>query len=1138
MGVIAACGIAVGFSVRAFAAPETPPPTPKPVFEQYCFSCHGAKPMAGISLTKLTSAPVGDNFALWQKVAAVLDQNRMPPKGLPQPSVEQHGLAAAWVKAELGAFANKNAGDPGRVTVRRLTSGEYAYSIRDLTGIDLDIGRDFANDSVGGEGFMNFGDVQFMQDASLERYLESAKLIADHAVIGAGPIEFYTHPGKTGFELSAISRVKDIYSAAGFRTVSGEGGDSFGLDKYRRAFFVAWEYAHRNALGKPNATIAELAAREKLSTRFAEHIYTVVNTPGLSYPASEVAARWKRLPASEAKARKGAEELEQFVTSWPSWLFARGDKAVGGAGDESPLLFTDAALKPELSHKFTYIIRGRGIAGKPQDAAAEDSTAKVFLVVDPVMPEMKEPAMVVWRNPTISIRRGPAPGAMPTAEVTAAGQAGGVGENAGAKAARQFGGPKTPLKDYVTPQVAAQLKFGAGPEGLNVGPNDFVTIGSSSFEVNLPKDAQAMAFQVEAAFGNQKAQVLRVTFSDRADGPVRAIPVHALLGNPVSDAAKHLKAGVLQLVELLPPNSHGEPTPADKDPPPAPFDATFNSPEHDAFDNRVKYARDDRFVTQHVLDDATLTRLDRAWTDLHSSFEYYDSYLALLADHFHLTLASQKMADLTAAQLAALPEEARKYIAPLRSEYLETLSAEAAARPAHLENCLEFASRAWRRPLTDSEQVSLRAFYRRTLLEEKDHTKAVRALIARILVSPAFLYRVELASGPPLPAAKVIASVTATGIASVTASGTASAAKPLSGWELASRLSYFLWSSLPDDALRHAAETGELNTPEGLHNQVKRMLADDKARRMSAEFFGQWLGFYRFDQYKGVETSRFPEFTDEVKAGMYDEAVSFCEYIIRQDRPVNDLMSADYTFLTKPLAKYYGVNQVIQSNAAAQKVDGANSFQRGGVLRLGAVLTVTSAPLRTSPVKRGDWVLRRILGTPTPPPPADAGSIPADDKLFGGLSLRDKLEAHKRNATCAGCHTRIDPLGFPLEHYDATGRWRTSYADGKAIYDAGKTFDNYSIEGAQGLLNYLKTKDEQVRRTLAMKMIGYALGRTVLPSDMPLVDRMVALGGGSPFSKLVVEIASSRQFLNHAGREAAAASQVAKINTDTRGLRP
>ena len=148
---------------------------------------------------------------------------------------------------------------------------------------------------------------------------------------------------------------------------------------------------------------------------------------------------------------------------------------------------------------------------------------------------------------------------------------------------------------------------------------------------------------------------------------------------------------------------------------------------------------------------------------------------------------------------------------------------------------------------------------------------------------------------------------------------------------------------------------------------------------------------------------------------------------VRNDRPVGELLTADYDFLNAPLAKYYGISREIKSKNEVEMVEGANTFHRGGLLRLGAVLTATSAPLRTSPVRRGDWVLRRILGTAVPPPPADAGSIPADDKLFGGLSVRERLQVHKRNATCATCHTRIDPLGFPLEHYDSTGRWREQY---------------------------------------------------------------------------------------------------------------
>jgi hypothetical protein len=375
------------------------------------------------------------------------------------------------------------------------------------------------------------------------------------------------------------------------------------------------------------------------------------------------------------------------------------------------------------------------------------------------------------------------------------------------------------------------------------------------------------------------------------------------------------------------------------------------------------------------------------------------------------------------------------------------------------------------------------------------------------LVSPEFLYRVE----------QPVESVTA---------------KPLSNWDLASRMSFFLWSSIPDEELRRAAGAGELSNPQQVERQVKRMLADPKARRLSTEFFGQWLGFYHFDQFRGVDTSRFPEFTEEVKTSMYDEAISFFEHVIRKDRPVREILFADYDFLNQPLAKFYGVKKEFKSTGPVELVEGANAFQRGGLLRLGAILTTTSAPLRTSPVKRGDWVLRRILGTPVPPPPADAGKLPADDKDFGALSLREKLEAHKRNASCANCHLRIDPLGFPLEHYDSTGRYRALYADGKPIDDSGELSDHTTIAGVPGLLDYLKGREDQVRRTLATKLVGYALGRTVQASDQLLIDRMVNSGGNATFSQLAAEIVTSRQFRSHLGRDDAPPTATAALKSN------
>ena len=243
---------------------------------------------------------------------------------------------------------------------------------------------------------------------------------------------------------------------------------------------------------------------------------------------------------------------------------------------------------------------------------------------------------------------------------------------------------------------------------------------------------------------------------------------------------------------------------------------------------------------------------------------------------------------------------------------------------------------------------------------------------------------------------------------------------------------------------------------------------------------------------------------------MYEEATSFFDYIVRNNRPVSEILRADYTFVNPLLAKHYGMKQELKGGT--QKVDGANAFNRGGLLRMGAVLTSTSAPLRTSPVKRGDWVLRRILGTPTPPPPPNVPQIAADDKAADGMTIKARLAQHQKNPTCAACHSKIDPLGFPFERFDAVGRYRQTYADGKPVEDA---------MGMEGLIQQLKSQEPQVLRNMSHKLLGYALGRTVLASDQPLVDRLIQAGGQATFAQLATEIVTSPQFRYRRGEQPA-----------------
>ena len=1016
------------------AADEAPTAT----FRQYCFGCHSkAASMGGINLEQLTSqSSLGESFQKWQKVAAMLEQKRMPPAKMKQPTDEERTAAATWIHTRLNEFIAKNAGDPGRVTVRRLTSGEYAYAVQDLTGLDLKFDRDFANDAVGGEGFTNFGDVQFMADAGLERYLETAKRVADHAVIGAGPLFFFDDPGKSGFELSAISRINAIYRANGFRSNSGEGGKPFGMERVSQAFFVCWRYKNRAALGEPSATLESIAAREGVSPRFANHLWKVLSLRDATYPTTEVLKVFNSLPATDvAAARKGSEDVMRAMIGWPRWLLAAGAEAEGGDGDERALVLTDKSLAAVTSFHFKYGVRAR--PNKP---------ARLYLSALSALGDDKH-YPVLWRNGTVRVR----------------------GKQKGLSGTQ-------PLKAYL--DAATVQKLG--------DPNEFRGEGVVVLELQLPEGALGAELQIDAqlAPGTSQDAVLRTTISD-AEEVSKGRPMWALLADAKSPVYLEWKKNVLEYDRLLPMNSQGEPAPADKDPIPPPYNDARNQPERDQYHTKVKYYRKDNFLLEHILDDATRVKLDQAWADLLASFEYHDTILQFTKTKYKLDLTKAHVADLTAADIASIQAEPRKYIQDLRTSWDAVQKAQLSARPRHIDDCLDFAARAWRRPLTQPEKDRLRYFYVRATEEQKlDHGKAIELVLARILVSPAFLYRLEQPAQTAAP-------------------------KALSDWEIASRLSFFLWSSLPDQELRRAAGAGELKTDEGLRRQVKRMVADDRSRRLATEFFGQWLGFYHFDQHKGVDAKRFPEFTDDVKNGMYEEAISFFDYIVRNGRPVHEMLDANYTFLTPALAKHYGIRKDINT---PQMVQGANEFQRGGMLRLGAVLTATSAPLRTSPVKRGDWVLRRILGTPTPPPPADAGSIPADDKLFGGLSVKQRLEVHKRNATCASCHTRIDPLGFPLEHYDSVGRWRQTYSDGKAVDDTSELQDKTQIAGVEGLLKYLGTQQSQVLKTMSYKLVGYALGRTVQASDQPLIDKLTSAGGDATFANLVAEIVTSKQF--------------------------
>lgn len=547
-------------------------------------------------------------------------------------------------------------------------------------------------------------------------------------------------------------------------------------------------------------------------------------------------------------------------------------------------------------------------------------------------------ALIIWRNPEIQFR-------MRDGRLTAF----------------------MPLQEVVSAEDARILNFGQHPLGANIAAVDFVMDKAHSpvITIPVPEGARLARLKVEAELDVKHGEdcIVRCTITQTEDTD-QGKSVSTLLANPKHPDYPAWKAGVIEFARQLPQISHREPAPSDRDPIPPLFDNSYNNAERNLFHTRIKYNRDDAFLVEHILDEDTRKRLDQAWIDLLGSAKYFDANLQFLAKKYEIDLGDRRIDELDSAWIEGLPPEPRHSARKLFNDYQTGRRAFDAAEPGHVEDVLHFARRAWRRPLSKPETNTLRSYYQDLREEQQlDHPQAIRALIVRVLMAPDFLFHLEKPTGTE----DVV---------------------PLSQWGLANRLSYFLWSSIPDAELNRAAMAGELNDPQQIVKQARRMLRDPKARRLAEEFFGQWFGFYRFDQHGGIDPKRFPEFNDELKTALYEEAVSFFEHIIREDRPVREILFADYAFLNDDLAKHYGIETKVSLGSKFEPVESVGQFHRGGLFGLGAVLAVTSAPLRTSPVKRGDWVLRRVLGTPVPPPPPDAGSIPADDVLGDGLTVR------------------------------------------------------------------------------------------------------------------------------------------------------
>jgi hypothetical protein len=544
------------------------------------------------------------------------------------------------------------------------------------------------------------------------------------------------------------------------------------------------------------------------------------------------------------------------------------------------------------------------------------------------------------------------------------------------------------------------------------------------------------------------------------------------------------------------------------------------------FHNLMGYFRDDQPLYQMVLDAQGQKQLDALWREL----DYVASATHRTFTQFYLSESGEArkraagesggdvQPELDITTEATIKRVREVYLGRVKpsnnavaikaiEEHFDTVNAtirwvekaRSESEPKQLEALVRFAAQAYRRPLTSAERSDLLAYYRaQRETAGLDHQEAMRDVLVSVLMSPDFCYRIDLVAGPGV--------------------------RPLSDHALASRLSYFLWSSAPDEELLAEARAGRLHRPEVLVRQTRRMLKDDRVRALATEFGGNWLDFRRFEEHNAVDRERFASFDNDLRQAMFEEPVRFLVDAVQQNRPVLELVQGKHTFVNAALAKHYGMPD---PGAGWVRVADADQYGRGGLLPMAVFLTKNAPGLRTSPVKRGYWVVKNVLGERIPPPPAVVPELPRDEAK-ADLPLRELLAKHREDASCAGCHARFDSLGLVLEGYGPIGEKRTQDLAGRQVDAKGSFPGGGEGEGLAGLREYVRTKrQDDFLDNLARKLLAYGLGRSVMLSDEATVKQMRAklARDGFRFGSLIESVVTSRQFMTKRGPEATAMLQ-------------
>jgi len=976
--------------------------TVRPFVAKYCVGCHsGQTPAAQFDLKAYSTMDmVTRDYPRWAQVLERLTANEMPPKPMPPPPADLRGQVIDWIRAVRAEEIRKNAGDPGLVLARRLSNAEYNYSVRDLTGEDMQPTREFPVDPANPAGFDNSGESLTMSSALLNKYLQAARGVADHMVLTPDGIDFAPYPMlvETDRDKYSIQRIVNFY----YRQPTD----------YADYFEAAWRFKNRAALGKPGATLASIAADSKVSAKYLPMVWQILedrNAAGADVgPVARLQGMWRALPAP-----------------------------IG-----NPLGTNQMA-----------VVRGRCIEMRDFVVRIRTHTAMQFAApVVKGLPGGSQP-LLNWKLREFASHR-------------------------------RDSDPKDLVNDIDPP-----------PPALEIPPYP-----------DLHAEAAPRWFALSA-----KA---------RADDPDLVVP---------KAERSRYEASFARLASVFPDSFYvaerGRYFPDDSEDKGRLLSASYH--------NTMGYFRDDTPLMELILDEKGQKELDRLWDE----FDFVASYTARTWVQYFLNQSGEvygkgdeagsdrpldhEITDtavimkLQEAYLAkALADPKNDPVAPKAiREHFDSVNAtlrglekeHLASEPKHVEALLRFAARAYRRPLTKAERDDLVQYYHS--LRDKNalsHEGAIRDSVASVLMSPEFLYRIDLLdTGTPVRSTALKTS-------------TAAPSQPLSAYALASRLSYFLWASMPDEELFRHAAAGDLQRPEVLLAQTRRMLKDERVRGLATEFAGNWLQFRHFETINTVDKERFPRFTNDLREAMFQEPIRFVEDAFRNDRSLLDLVYGNYTFVNPVLARHYRMTKMAGNQDNWVRVDKADQYGRGGLLPMAVFLTQNSPGLRTSPVKRGNWTVQRVLGEKIPPPLPSVPELPADEAK-SDLPIREMLAKHRENPVCATCHAKFDSFGLAFEGYGPVGNARTKDLAGRPV-DTVVTYPGGAQgNGVEGLKKYIReNRQPEFVNNFIRKLFAYALNRSLQLSDESAIEPMEAGIAAKQYriDWLIETIVTSPQFLN------------------------